>query len=57
MSVGNPGEIDFASIELVRGSSQQGFEYSYRESTELKRKIVFGKYQKTFEGLPATAVP
>ena len=48
--VGNPGEIDFGSIELARGSSN-------RESTELARKIVWGKYQKTLEGRPATAVP
>ena len=50
MSVGNPGEIDFVSIELARGSSN-------RESTELARKIVLGKYQKTLEGRPATAAP
>ena len=50
MSVGNPGEIDFVSIELARGSSN-------RESTELARKIVLAKYQKTLEGRPATAAP
>ena len=44
------GEIDFGSIELARDSSN-------RESTELARKIVLGKYQKTLEGRPATAVP
>ena len=48
--VGNPGEIDFGSIELARGSIN-------RESTELTRKIVLRKYQKTLEGRPAAAVP
>ena len=42
-----PGEIDFGAIELARGSS-------YRESTVLTRRMLFGKYQKTFEGLSAT---
>ena len=39
--VGNPG------VRVSEGSS-------YRESTVLTRKMVSEKYQKTFEGLPAT---
>ena len=42
MYVGNPGVISRLWFEL------------YRESTVLTRKMVFEKYQKTFEGLPNT---
>ena len=47
------GEIDFGSIDLAR-EVRVSEGSSYRESTALTRKMVFGKYQKTFEGLSAT---